>query len=221
MSHNNSICKFRNYSRDSSLAAHDFSTKFRRHLFYRGQPSPAFRGAESVRRQLSRGGRQTAAQKRGWGGEVRETDADGKTKVGMLAKAQRGVRAAAQRAISDSNTEAGMRAEVRETDADGKTEVGMLAEAQRGMRAAAQRGVRATAQRGVRATAQRGVRATAQRGVRATAQRAATDDGTERCAGGARRADTDGGTEAGIVAGAQRRNADGRGGARQPAGRRG
>lgn len=67
MSHNNSICKFRNYSRDSSLAAHDFSTKFRRHLFYRGQPSPAFRDAESVRRQLSRGGRQTAAQKRGWG----------------------------------------------------------------------------------------------------------------------------------------------------------
>ena len=67
MSHNNSICKFRNYSRDSSLAAHDFSTKFRRHLFYRGQPSPAFRGAESVRRQLSRGGRQTAAQRRGWG----------------------------------------------------------------------------------------------------------------------------------------------------------
>ena len=57
---------------------------------------------------------------------MRETDADGKTKVGMLAKAQRGVRAAAQRAISDSNTEAGMRAEVRETDADGKTEVGML-----------------------------------------------------------------------------------------------
>ncbi len=67
MSHNNSICKFRNYSRDSSLAAHDFSTKFRRHLFYRGQPSPAFRGAESVRQRLSRGGRQTAAQKRGWG----------------------------------------------------------------------------------------------------------------------------------------------------------
>ena len=67
MSHNNSICKFRNYSRDSSLAAHDFSTKFRRHLFYRGQPSPAFRDAESVRRQLSRGGRQTAAQRRGWG----------------------------------------------------------------------------------------------------------------------------------------------------------
>ena len=67
MSHNNSICKFRNYSRDSSLAAHDFSTKFRRHLFYRGQSSPAFRDAESVRRQLSRGGRQTAAQRRGWG----------------------------------------------------------------------------------------------------------------------------------------------------------
>ena len=67
MSHNNSICKFRNYSRDSSLAAHDFSTKFRRHLFYRGQPTPAFRGAESVRQRLSRGGRQTAAQKRGWG----------------------------------------------------------------------------------------------------------------------------------------------------------
>ena len=56
-----------------------------------------------------------------------------------------------------------------------------------------------------------GILAEAQRGVRATAQRAATDDGTERCAGGARRADTDGGTEAGIVAGAQRRNADGRG----------
>ena len=93
-----------------------------------------------------------------------------------------------------------MGAEVRETDADGNTEVGILAEAQRG--------------------------------VRATAQRAATDDGTERCAGGvrrtdadgntevgmqaeARRADADGGTEAwivaGIVAGAQRRNADGRG----------
>ena len=65
------------------------------------------------------------------GAEVRRADADGKTKVGMLAKAQRGVRAAAQRAISDSNTEAGMRAEVRETDADGKTEVGMQAEARR------------------------------------------------------------------------------------------
>ena len=62
MSHNNSICKFRNYSRDSSLAAHDFSTKFRRHLFYRGQPSPAFRDAESVRRQLYKGGMLTGVR---------------------------------------------------------------------------------------------------------------------------------------------------------------
>ena len=152
MSHNNSICKFRNYSRDSSLAAHDFSTKFRRHLFYRGQPSPAFRDAESVRRQLSRGGRQTAAQRRGWGAEVRRADADGGTEAGMLAEAQRGVRATAQRAATDDGTER-CAGGVRRTDADGNTEVGMQAEA--------------------------------------------------------RRADADGGTEAGIVAGAQRRNADG------------
>ena len=41
------------------------------------------------------------------GAEVRETDADGNTEVGILAEAQRGVRATAQRAISDGNTEGG------------------------------------------------------------------------------------------------------------------
>ena len=81
------------------------------------------------------------------GAEVRETDADGNTEVGMLAKAQRGVRAAAQRAATDDgtercaggarrtdadgNTEVGMQAEVRRADADGGTKAGMQAEAQR------------------------------------------------------------------------------------------
>ena len=204
MSHNNSICKFRNYSRDSSLAAHDFSTKFRRHLFYRGQPSPAFRDAESVRRQLSRGGRQTAAQKRGWGGGA----GNGCRRQNKGGDAGKGTER-----CTGGGTESNFRQQHRGGDESGG--------AGNGCRRQNRGGDAAEAQRGMRAAAQRGVRATAQRGVRATAQRAATDDGTERCAGGARRADADGGTEAGIVAGAQRRNADGRGGARQPAGRRG
>ena len=165
MSHNNSICKFRNYSRDSSLAAHDFSTKFRRHLFYRGQPSPAFRGAESVRRRLSRGGRQTAAQRRGWGRRCGKRMPTATRRWGYWQRHRRGVRATARRAATDDGTER-CAGGVRRTDADGKTKVGMLAEARRGMRAAAQSGVRATAQRGVRATAQEQLPMTARKGVR-------------------------------------------------------
>ncbi|BDE91814.1 hypothetical protein CE91St17_20900 [Alistipes onderdonkii] len=50
--------------------------------------------------------------------EVRETDADGKTEVGMLAEAQRGVRATAQR---------GVRATAQRADTDGGTEAGIVA----------------------------------------------------------------------------------------------
>lgn len=54
MSHNNSICKFRNYSRDSSFGPNDFSTKYPLYLFYREPPSPAFRGAEEAARRAAR-----------------------------------------------------------------------------------------------------------------------------------------------------------------------
>uniref|UniRef100_UPI003FF01075 hypothetical protein n=1 Tax=Alistipes onderdonkii TaxID=328813 RepID=UPI003FF01075 len=64
------------------------------------------------------------------GAEVRETDADGNTEVGILAEAQRGVRATAQRAATDDGTER-CAGGVRRTDADGNTEVGMQAEARR------------------------------------------------------------------------------------------